>query len=63
MSMHITLPHSLILIGIDIDLEEFIGCSRIIWISTMGSESRIVNSQTDSNSFKLARDEVTAPSL
>lgn len=29
--------------GIDVNLEEFMGFSRIIWISTMETESIIVN--------------------
>lgn len=41
--MHITLPHSLILIGIYINLEEFFGFSRIIWINTVETESIISN--------------------
>lgn len=39
--MHITLPLSLILICIDINLEEFFGFSRIIWINTMETEGII----------------------
>lgn len=41
--MHITPPRSLILIGIYINLEEFFGFSRIIWINTMETESIIAN--------------------
>lgn len=41
--MHITLPLSLILIGIDINLEEFLGFSMIIGITTMETESIIAN--------------------
>lgn len=41
--MHVALPHSLILLGIYINLEEFFGFSRIIWINTMETESIIAN--------------------
>lgn len=57
--IHVTLPLSLILIGIDINLEEFFVFSRIIRINTMEAESIITNCCRIDSNKKLSRGVVT----
>lgn len=61
--MCVTLPLSLILIGTDINYEEFFGFSRIIRINTLEAGSIIANYCHVDSHKKLSREVVTIVSL
>lgn len=61
--MHVNLPLSLILMGIDINLEEFFVFSTIVRINTLEAESIIANFCHVDSHKKLSREVVTIASF